>query len=131
MNRIPVEEGRFSCSGDGLGTVTAEMVQRRAEEISVINGRERDNVLSSDIDEARIELQGREHSNPSTPQAEDIPEEERWDVPAGSKGTEAPTIPAPDEQTFAEKLVEEGVGEAEHDLEVQATEESLRRDKLE
>jgi hypothetical protein len=37
-------------------------------------------------------------------------------------------MPAPDEQTVAEKLVDEGVADAEHDQEIQATRNEARRD---
>jgi hypothetical protein len=41
----------------------------------------------------------------------------------------AKTVPADDEQTFAETLVEGGVEEAEHEQMVEGTRESVRRDR--
>jgi hypothetical protein len=60
--------------------------------------------------------------------AERVPESERWREVGHSVGHRAPTVPAHDEQTDTEKLVEEGIGEAEHDQMVEATREGLRKD---
>ena len=122
------EKGRLSDRGKGLGTVTKEMVMKRAREIAVINGRSQDNVLDSDVDQAQREMEGEDEINPPLSAAESIPEDKRWDPVPGSEGQQAPTVPAPDEQTDAEKLVDEGVGDAEHDQEIQATREQARRD---
>jgi hypothetical protein len=126
-NRI--EEGRLSDRGEGLGTVTKEMVMKRARQIAVINGRTEKNVLDSDVDEARRELQGEDEMNPPLTAAESIPEDKRWDPVPASEGRAAPTVPAPDEQTVAEKLYDEGVADAEHDQEIEATREDIRREK--
>ncbi len=123
-----IDEGRFSEKGHGLGTVTAEMVQRRAEEIAIVNGRSPDNVLASDRDEAYRELTGHERRVSESTLEEQLPEERRWDPVAESEGKEAPTIPPSDEQTFAEELVEEGIEDAEHDQMLRATKESLKRE---
>jgi hypothetical protein len=127
-NPSPIEEqGRFSEHGHGLGTVTEEMVWQRALELALINGRA-GNVLSSDLAQAQRELHGDEGLNPQPTPAEQVPEEGRWEITPDDTGTRAPTVAPPDEQTFAEKLVEEGVEEAEHDQMVRATRESLRRE---
>jgi hypothetical protein len=128
MKQNQTEEGRLSDRGEGLGTVTKEMVMKRAREIAVINGRSQNNVTDSDLDEALREFQGEDEMNPPLTAAESIPEDQRWDPIGGSEGKQAPTVPAPDEQTFAEKLVDEGVADAEHDQEIQATRNEARRD---
>jgi hypothetical protein len=131
MKQNQIEEGRLSEHGRGLGTVTREMVEKRAREIAVINGRSENKVLDSDREQARRELSGEERLNPSRSKAELVPEDERWDPVHGSVGGKGqPTVSPHDEQTDAEKLFEEGVGEAEHDQMNQATRESLKRDKL-
>jgi hypothetical protein len=122
-------EGRFSENGRGLGTVTEEMVRQRAAELALINGRPPGQILDSDIDEARRELTGRETLVPTPPPAEELTEDQRWQPVAESMGNKAPTMPAPDEQTFAEELVEEGVEDAEQDSMVQGTRESQHRDR--
>jgi hypothetical protein len=128
MKRDRIEEGRFTEHGRGLGTVTPEMVRRRAGELAVINGRSENNILDSDLDEAYRELTGAERLVPETPPSEELPEEARWEPVAGTTGEKVEAVPAPDEQTFAEKLVEEGVEDAEQDQMLRATRESLRRE---
>jgi len=122
------EKGRLSDRGKGLGTVTKEMVMQRAREIAVINGRSQNHVLDIDLDQAQRELEGEDEINPPTSAAESVPEDKRWDPVPGSEGQQAPTVPAADEQTDAEKLVDEGVADAEHDQEIQATRDQARRD---
>lgn len=130
MKQDRIEEGRFTQHGQGLGTVTPGMVRKRAEELALVKGRSRKHVLDSDLDEARRELTGEERLNPEPTAAELVPEEERWEPIAPSRGRKAPTVPAPDEQTFEEELVEEGVEDAEQDQMVRATKLGLRRDSL-
>jgi len=129
MKQNPIERGRLSDRGKGLGTVTREMVMQRAREIAVINGRSQRNVLSSDVEEAQRELQGEDEMKPSPTAGESLPESKRWDPVPGSEGHEVPTVPVEDEQTFAEKLYDEGVADAEHDQEIEATREEIKREK--
>jgi hypothetical protein len=84
-----MEEGRVSDHGEGLGTVTRAMVMKRAREIAVINGRSAHNVLDSDIDEARQELEGKDEINPQPTAEESFSEDKRWDPcpPPTSKPT--------------------------------------------
>ena len=128
MKTRHIEQGKLSQHGEGLGTVTEAMVLKRARELAVINGRTADQVLDSDREQARRELTGEEGLNPHRTPAEKLPEEKRWEQVAESAEHEAPTVPAPDEQTVAEQLVEEGVQEAEHDQMKRAAEESLKRE---
>jgi hypothetical protein len=128
MKENRIEEGRFTEHAHGLGTVTEQMVQARARELAVIAGRDEHHVLDSDIEEARRELTGEERLTPEPTPAEQLGEDKRWDPYPESVGHEAPKVPAPDEQTFAEKLVEEGVEDAELDQMERATKESIRRD---
>lgn len=121
-----IEEGRFTEGAHGLGTVTEAMVGKRAKEIALINGHPQ--VLSTDWDQARRELTGRERLVPETTREELLPEESR-DVAYAPPESRVPAVPAPDEQTFAEKLVEEGVQEAEHEQMVQASREALKQDR--
>jgi hypothetical protein len=124
-----IEEGRFSDHGRGLGTVTEAMVRHRARELAFINGHP-NQVLDSDLTQARRELTGEERVNPEPTAAEQLTEDQRWEPVPESVGHKAPTVPAPDEQTFAEELVEEGVEDAEQDQMVKATRQSLKRDKI-
>jgi len=123
------EGGRLSDRGAGIGTVTEKMVRQRAREIAVINGRSANQLLDSDIEQAQRELEGDERLASEPTNADSLAEGERWGVAPQSVGHEAETVRPPDEQTFAEKLVDEGVADAEHDQEIEATRESLRREK--
>ena len=128
MKQDRYEEGRLSHQAHGLGTITQEMVTARAREIALINGRSERQVLDSDLEQARQELLQSQNLDPGPSPAESIREENRWEVVAGSDGKAAPRVPAPDEQTFAEKLVQEGVEDAEHDQMVRATRAQNRKD---
>ena len=129
MKQNPDEKGRFSDRGEGLGTVTKKMVLARARQIAVINGRSENDVIESDITEARREMQGEDEMDPTPTRAEMLPEDKRWDPVPGTEGRSAPKIPPSDEQNFAEKLYDEGVADAEHDQEIEATREDLRRSR--
>ena len=101
------------------------MVRKRAREIAEINGRSREQVLQSDMEEAQRELTG-VHSHELM---EDVPEWERWDPNPGTTGHHTENVETPDEQTVADELVQEGVDEAEHETMVEATEEELRKER--
>jgi hypothetical protein len=127
MKENPVEQGRFTEQGHGLGTVTREMVLKRAKELAMISGR--DHIRDSDFAQAKRELTREEDLPPEPDEIENLTEDERWEPVPESVGKEAPKIPPADEQTFAEKLVEEGVEDAEHDQMKRAARESRRRDQ--
>jgi len=127
MKRNRIDEGRLSEKGAGLGTVTREMVLKRAREIAEINGRA--HVIDADFQQAHRELTGEELLEPRSTAAEQLPEDKRWTEVPEDEGRKIPEVPASDEQTFAEKLVEEGVEEAEHDQMTRATREAARRDQ--
>lgn len=129
MKQNQIEEGRLSEHGKGLGTVTPEMVRERAREIAVVKGRNRENVIESDFEEALRELEGEERLNPTPTKAETLTEDQRWETTPDSTGKRTETVPAADEQTYSEKLVEEGVEDAEHDQALEAERESRRREK--
>lgn len=102
---------------------------QRARQIAVINGRSEKDVMDTDIAEARRELQGEDELHPTPTREENLPEDKRWDPVPASEGHKAPSIEPADEQTFAEKLVDEGVADAEHDQEIEATREDLKRER--
>jgi len=126
MKKDEIAEGKISKTFQGLGTVTPAMVTQRARELAVINGRSADNVIESDMDQARRELMGKEGLSPKEAAIESLSEAERWDAVPGTPGHKAPTVPAHDEQAESEKLVEEGVAEAEHEQMVEGAKQSAR-----
>lgn len=124
--RNQISEGKVAEHSRGLGTVTPEMVSQRAHEIALINSRPDDKPTPEDWQEAKSELTaGHTMHDPM----EDVPASKRWDPAPASRGVRAETVPADDEQTFAETLVEGGIEEAEHEHMVEGTRESVRRDR--
>ena len=64
MKQNKIEEGRFSQKARGLGTVTEEMVRKRARELALISGRDEKQMLDSDLAQARRELTGEQRLTP-------------------------------------------------------------------
>ena len=107
-------KGRISGGFNGVGTVTPGMVEQRAREIALINGRPADEFNEADLDEAQAELTGDtaltdQREEESTPGVARL-----GDIVAGSAGHKNPPKRPSDEQRVAEQLVQEGVDEAEH-----------------
>jgi hypothetical protein len=114
MKATETIKGRISRRLDGLGTVTPEMVEQRAREIALINGRAAEEFNEADLEEAQAELTGavaleeqrEEEPGPGAGTLRDM-------VPGTSGHKNAPKLPS-DDQRVAEQLVQEGVDEAEH-----------------
>jgi hypothetical protein len=119
-------DGKISEHSRGLGTVTAEMVSRRAHELALINRRAGDKPTPDDWQEAKRELTD---AHPHHDPLEDLPVSKRWDPVPGSPARQARNMEADDEQTVRETLVEGGVEEAEHEQMVEGTRESVKRDR--
>lgn len=105
------------------------MVRKRAREIAITNGRAPGEVLDSDFDQARRELTTLEDEPRSEEILESLPESERWDPVPGSFGHAAPKTQLDDEQNETERLVEEGMEDAEHDQMVKGSIQEARRDQ--
>lgn len=128
MKKDQIEEGRLTEHARGMGTVTREMVLKRAREIALINGRSEKHVIQSDFDRAKRELTGGGEmvDDPEAPRNRS--HAELRETVRGSRGRAALRVLAHDEQTDAEKLVEQGLMDAEHDRMVDGTREALKRD---
>ncbi|MDB6125834.1 MAG: hypothetical protein JWQ71_4827 [Pedosphaera sp.] len=129
MKNDRMEEGKMTQHSRPLGTVTREMVLERARELAEINGRSPHEVLDSDFAQAKRELLGEEEASPKESALESVPESERWDPVPGDTGMEVPRVPVHDEQTDNEKLIQEGLDEAEHDQMLEGAREGFRRDQ--
>lgn len=118
---------------DGVGTVTPEMVRKRAIELAGIDGRTAQEVSLSDLEQAKRELTGGSDMDPNEALLEDAPESERWDPVPGATGQTVPVTSIDDEDDegrgFSERLVDEGMLEAEHDQMVQAAKKQQEEDK--
>jgi hypothetical protein len=125
----PLKEGVLTENSAGIGTVDRKMVRERALELAIINGRSAQDASKSDWEQAKRELTGEPDTNPKEAILESAPESERWDPLPGSTGNKAPVAAGEDEddegRSDDERLVEQGVAEAEHDQMRQA---SLKRD---
>ncbi len=108
----------------GVGTVTRKMVRERAVELALIDGRAAQEASKSDWEQAKRELTGRSDMDPNEELLESAPESERWDPLPGSAGRIVPVTSEDGEDEegrgVAERLVDEGMLEAEHDQMLQA-----------
>lgn len=124
MKTDPLKQGALTENSVGTGAVTQEMVRKRASELAVISGRAVDDVSVFDLEQAKRELTGETDIDPKDAIMEAAPESERWDPLAGSTGHKVETTSNEDEddegRSDSERLVEEGVSEAEHDQMLQA-----------
>jgi hypothetical protein len=125
----PMTHGRIAHHGAGLGTVTPEMVQRRAREIAISDGRAGNEVTSADWEQARRELLGAANSPNAESDVEEAGSTTGWDPAPPSIGHRADTQEVDDEETMAEQLIQEGIEEADHDERVQAGRETRRRER--
>jgi len=131
MKENPLKDGAVTANSVGLGTVTPEMVQRRAIELAISKGRTEQNVLKTDWEQAKRELTGGSDVDPKQAALEAAPESERWDPLPGSTGYKR--VPTPSEDEDAEgrsdnqRLVEEGITAAEDDQERRAVREAKKR----
>jgi len=128
----PLKEGVLTENSVGIGTVTPKMVRQRAAELAVINGRPAQDVSKSECEEARRELTGEPDTDPREAALASAPESERWDPVPGSTGHKVPAAPSEDEdeegRSDDQRLVEEGIAEAEHDHMVQAARAAEKKD---
>jgi len=119
----------------GIGTVTRKMVQERAVELAVINGRSAQQVSKSDWEQAKRELTDDSDSDLNGAVLESAPESERWDPVPGSTGHKVPAAPSDDEddegRSDNERLVDEGIAGAELDQTRQAARAAAKQEKCE
>ena len=133
MKIDPPEDAALIINSAGVGTVTDKMVRERAVELAVIDGRTAQEVSTSDWEQAKRELTGGSDQDPNEALLESAPESERWDPLPGSTGRVVPvtSIDGEDDEgrSVSERLVEEGVLEAEHDQMVEAAKKQKEEDK--
>jgi len=116
MNEALPPSGKILRGSKGLGTVTSQMIEERAREIARSEGRSQPNDL--DRTYAREQLTG------ATSESEKLPTREEpgrdWQMPLVSTGEKAPTVRPEDDENIVEKLVKEGIEEADHDQRLSA-----------
>ena len=132
MKTNPLKEGALTENSIGIGTVTRKMVKERAIELAITDDRTAQEVSPADWQQAKRELSGQPGLDPKTVMLESAPESERWDPVPGSTGEKVPVAAGEDEddegRSDNERLVEEGVAEAELDQNLQAAKDSLKKD---
>jgi hypothetical protein len=128
-----LKTGTLTENSTGLGTVTRQMVRERAVELAVINGRTAADVSKSDWEQAKRELTGEPDLDPHATALEAAPEAERWDPLPGSTGRQLPVAASEDEddegRSDHQRLVEEGVAEAEHNQMLEAARAEAAKNK--
>jgi hypothetical protein len=103
-------KGKILRGTEGLGTITSQMIEERAHQIAQGEGRAEANDL--DRTRAREDLTGSTSSSePPTRKETD----RDWYTPRGSSGEKAPTVRPEDDENIPEKLIQEGIEEADHD----------------
>jgi hypothetical protein len=111
MNEALPSSGKILRGTEGLGTVTPQMIEERAREIARSDGR----LQVNDLDRSRA----REDLTGPTSDSEKLPTTEQpgrdWQMPLVSTGDKAPTVRPEDDENIVEKLVQEGIDEADHD----------------
>jgi hypothetical protein len=108
-------DARLTWHGDESGTLNADMVEERAREIAIIEGRSPDQVTENDRDRARMELRDDELILTSDDARSDILATRNPAEPTVELGHEVESNLSEDEQEMAEKETMEGVREAEHE----------------
>ena len=111
--------------GKGVGTVTREMVQKRARELAISDGRDPNEMTQGDFNQARRELMGA--GNSAADESEEVASTSSWDPSPGTLGHRAEHQEVDDEETMAEKLMSEGIEEADHDERVESGRETRRQ----
>ena len=91
--------------------MTSQMIEERAREIALSDGRGHPNDL--DRTRAREDLVGAISSSEKPPTREDPGRD--WGMSLVSSGEKAPTMRPEDDENIPEKLTQEGVDEADYD----------------
>lgn len=132
MEQNPLNHGVLTENGTGIGPVSHKMIQTRAEELALINGRVDQIVTPADLDQAGRELSGGPDKAPLKATLEAAPESDRWNPVPGSSGHHAREAPSEDEGVEGRNeealLVEQGVKEAVHDQMLQAARVAARQE---
>ena len=135
MKKNPLNKGIIMENADGVGTVTPAMIEARARELAVINGRDSSKPTRADYQQAKRELTGEEEIDPQEENVESVPESEGWDSVPGSTGRQAAESLSEDEdaegRSESAQMFEEGINEAEHDQMRRAAEAERNRDERE
>jgi hypothetical protein len=105
MDQAQPIKGKILRRPEGIGTVTPQMIEERSD------GRAQPNDL--DRTRAREDLTGTTSGSENSSTIEEPGSD--WYTPRVSSGEKAPTVRPEDDPNIPEKLIQEGVEEADHD----------------
>ena len=111
MSAHETPPSRIELAGRGLGEISEEVIMQRALELAIADGRSHRN--EKDIAEAKKEL-----VSGGSPNVSEVPRQPvnlEWGSPPASLGTQAERVRLEDEGNLADRLVREGLEEAERD----------------
>src|SRR5438874_13596214 len=135
MRKNPLNKGVIMENADGTGTVTPAMVEARARELALIDGRDSSKPTEADYQQAKRELTGEPDLDPQQANVEPLSESEAWDPLPVSTGRQAAESLGEDEdaegRSESAQMFEQGINEAEHDQMRRAAEEERERDEQE
>ncbi len=117
MKNIPTHQtGRILRHGKPVSEISDEAIVNRARELALIDGRSPEAVTDEDLQRSRVELRG-EHLPDSTLEDAVATESLTRDPsdPVANRGIHKPDTTDLDDQEVTERLVLEGVEEAQHD----------------
>jgi hypothetical protein len=135
MKKNPLNKGIIMENAAGIGTVTSKMVEARARQLALINGRRSSKPSEADYQQGKRELTGEAEIDPQEENLESLPESEGWDPVPGSTGQQAAESVGEDEdaegRSESAQMFEEGINEAEHDQMRRAAETEQKSDERE
>jgi len=104
-------------------------------ELAIINGRAGQDASGSDWEQAKRELTGGAEMDPNEAVLESAPESERWDPLPGTPGHTVPVTSEDGEdaegRSVGERLIDQGVLEAEHDQMLKASRNAEKKEREE
>ena len=116
MNPRNSTQGKIAIHGTGIGGITDDEIRDRAIELAAINGRSAQGVTDDDLKQAREELLGQNLPAATSDDSESSGSLSRDPSdPPSLTGRQIPDREGPDEEQVAERLVAEGVEEANHE----------------
>lgn len=128
MKHQPDQTGRVLRHGKPATEITDEAIVARARELAIIDGRSADDVSDEYLELSRAELRG-EHLPDTTLEDEVVTRGLTRDPsePVSNTGFQTPEQNEPEDQEVMERLVLEGVEEAQHDQMLAARQQHTRR----
>jgi len=116
MSTRDPSQGKIAIRGTGIGGITDDEIMNRATELASINGRANKGVTDDDLRQAREELLGQSLPASTAEDSEGSGSLSRDPSdPPSLTGRQIPDHEGPDDEQVTERLVMEGVEEANHE----------------